>query len=53
MSHTVGVMCRNCRTVLIPADPCPERDCPGGHGYTYAHANSQLFIEHNCPPDAL
>lgn len=32
MSHTFGVMCQY-RTEHL-SDTCPERDCPGRHGWT-------------------
>ncbi len=35
MSHNFGVMCRVHRAVMEP-EWCPERGCPGGHGYTFA-----------------
>jgi hypothetical protein len=29
----MGTMCETHEEVMIP-DICPERNCPGGHGYT-------------------
>ena len=34
MSHCLGVKCAICEQVIQP-DTCPERGCPGGHGWTY------------------
>ena len=34
MSHTMGVMCPQCRTQTVPESPCPER-CGIQHGSTY------------------
>jgi len=35
VSHPLGTMCREHDAVMLPDGLCPERDCPGGHGYTY------------------
>lgn len=34
MSHCLGVICKEHQTILLP-DTCPERGCPGQHGYTF------------------
>lgn len=39
MSHCMGVMCSRCEEILVPDEGCPERDCPGHHGFTYQMPN--------------
>lgn len=51
MSHCLGVICAACREVLV-LDSCPERDCPGGHGYGYQAWNDwarRMWPQHTCP----
>lgn len=42
MSHCFGVMCADCRTVIV-TDSCPERGC-SGHGYTHTTGHP----DHEC-----
>jgi hypothetical protein len=51
MSHRLGVMCATCREVLEPDDDCPERDCPGGHGFGHQEPNAWaacIWPQHPC-----
>lgn len=44
MSHTLGSICDEHGTVMSPDTDCPERDCPGGHGYVI-----QMSCDERCP----
>lgn len=48
MSHGFGVKCANCRMEIVHDDGCPERGCPGGHGYTYVEPNQFSGQVHVC-----
>jgi hypothetical protein len=40
MSHCFGAMCAQHRIVMSP-DTCPERGCPGNHGYAEAECDAR------------
>lgn len=50
MSHCLGVRCGICHATLHP-DTCPERGCPGGHGYGDTHPSewaASTWPDHAC-----
>ena len=44
MSHCFGSICETHGWVIQNDRFCPERDCPGGHGYTLVECSERCFM---------